>query len=82
MTEVLDLVSIGKEDIDVLFGCLRDVLEDSVVTTFKNKLSRVGKMLVGNVSINDEAKLFEFLWRIESQVLIDKSDPLGCSKNT
>jgi hypothetical protein len=31
-------------------------------------------MLVGNLSEADEIALFEFLWAIESRVLIDKTD--------
>lgn len=39
-------------------------------------------MLVGtDMSIDEELMLFEFLWRIEDKVLIDKQDNLGCSKN-
>ena len=38
-------------------------------------------MLVGKVDLEQESELFEFLWRIEDKVQIDKTDPLGCSKN-
>lgn len=46
------------------------------------KISRMGKMLVGNVPTSREPELFEFLWKIEGRVLIEKSDPIGCSTTT
>lgn len=46
------------------------------------KISRIGKMLVGKVPVNREHELFEFLWKIEGRVLIDKTDPIGCSTTT
>lgn len=42
----------------------------------------MAKMLVGNVPLDKEIVLFEFLWRIEGGVLIEKNDPIGCSTTT
>ena len=39
-------------------------------------------MLVGAVSIAEEPLIFEFLWDVESRVLISKDDKLGRAKNT
>lgn len=47
----------------------------------ENCIDRVGKILVGEVSVDDEPKLFEFLCAVESDMLIDKLDPIGCSKS-
>ena len=48
----------------------------------KDKARRVGRILIGEVSLQDEERLFEFLCNVESDMLIDKTDPLGCSKHT
>lgn len=53
-----------------------------VLPVLQRKINRLGKMLVGNVSQQDEEHLFAFLWSIEDRVLIDKCDKLGLSKST
>lgn len=57
--------------------------EDNVCDfVFDKKVGRIGQMLVGNLCLEDETTLFQFLWDIESVVQIDKSDPIGCAKDT
>jgi hypothetical protein len=56
--------------------------DPDVLPILHRKISRLGKMLVGNVPRSDEESLFAFLWFIENRVLIDKCDKLGLSKST
>ena len=48
---------------------------------FEDKAKRIGKILVGPIAIEDEVKLFEFLCLVEGDMLIDKTDDIGCSKD-
>ncbi len=42
---------------------------------------RIGKILVGAIELEEEEKLFDFLCKVENDMLIDKTDELGCSKH-
>ncbi len=52
------------------------------VNIVDKKITRMARMLVGNVPLGKEIALFEFLWSIEDRVLIEKNDHIGCSTTT